>query len=71
MPQTNQEFADNTGITHSMASRLRSGKRLPSAKLMGRISSAYGIPANELLAAHAKGAPAMGALLRKRAFAKK
>lgn len=36
---TNQQVAKDLGISHSMVSRLRAGKRHPSVELMGRINS--------------------------------
>lgn len=68
------------GISHSMASRIRAGQRLPGINTIERISVAYGIPLKTLLAARRKGAeelketgacPTFGELIRKRAFAKK
>jgi transcriptional regulator with XRE-family HTH domain len=65
---TNQEMATRVGIHHSMASRLRAGKRLPSVALMRRISTEYGVPLAELVDAHTAGPEAMGSLLRRRVF---
>lgn len=61
---TNEELGKLIGCSHSMASRLRAGKRLPSTALMGRIGEVFGIPADKLLRAHKKGADAFGRLLR-------
>lgn len=38
---TNQEFGARVGITHSAASRLRNGQRLPSIELMEKIAAAF------------------------------
>lgn len=65
---TNQEFGDRVGCHHSMASRLRSGKRLPGVDMMVRISEEFAIPIKELVHARQQGREAMGELLRKRAF---
>lgn len=37
---TNEQVAQNLGISHSMVSRIRSGDRLPSYTLMHRIEAA-------------------------------
>lgn len=42
-PTTLAEFADSVDIHYSMASRLRSGDRRPSLKLLVRIASTYGL----------------------------
>lgn len=65
---TNQEFADAIGCHHSMASRLRSGSRLPSIDLMERISQEFQIPITELLSARREGAEEFGRVLRDRVF---
>ncbi len=52
---TNEEFAAKVGIHFSMASRLRTGKRLPSAKVLRRISKTFKLSAAELLDAHNRG----------------
>lgn len=66
MALTNEEFGTKVGCHHSMASRLRSGKRLPGVVLMGRISKAYRIPMDDLMAAHRKGPKAFARLLKTR-----
>lgn len=63
---TNQQFADALGIHFSMASRLFSGHRLPSADLIYRIHQVYGIPLEDLHAARDKGGTALRDLLRDR-----
>lgn len=65
---TNQEFGDKTGCHHSMASRLRAGKRRPSLDLMQRISEEFGIPLQDLIDARNEGSEAVGQLLRARVF---
>lgn len=62
---TNEDFGKAVGCSHSMASRLRAGKRLPSASLMERIGTVFGIPADEMLRAHKRGADSFGRLIRK------
>lgn len=63
---SNQQFADAVGIHFSMASRLRSGTRLPSADLIMRIHEVYDIPLEDLHRARADGAEAFGQFLRDR-----
>lgn len=41
-PPTNRAVADKLGLSESGVSRLRSGDRLPSLALMGKIQEAYG-----------------------------
>lgn len=62
---TNEEFGRKVGCSHSMASRLRSGKRLPSLQLINRIADAYGIDPTPLVRAHKRGAESFGRALRK------
>lgn len=69
MALTNEAFGKKVGCHHSMASRLRSGKRLPGVALMGRISKAFSIPLEDLMKAHQKGGVAFAKLLAKRANA--
>lgn len=44
---TNAEFAEAVGCHHSMASRLRAGKRVPSAGLLARIVEAFPLTPEE------------------------
>ena len=68
MPATisNEEFGRRVGVSHSMASRMRSGVRLPGVRTMARISKEFGIPLEELVAKHEEGPEAFGAMLRRR-----
>lgn len=66
MALTNEAFGQKVGCHHSMASRLRSGKRLPGVVLMSRISKAFGVPLDDLMKAHQKGPKAFAALLKRR-----
>lgn len=61
---TNRELGDLIGCTHSMASRLRAGKRLPGFEIMNRICEVFGIDWDQLVAARNQGQEAFGALLR-------
>lgn len=63
---SNQQFADAVDIHFSMASRLRSGQRLPSADLIKRISDVYGIPLEDLHRARSGGPKAFGKFLCER-----
>jgi len=44
---TNQQVADDIGITHSAVSRIRSGDRLPSIQLVRKIAATYGWPVEQ------------------------
>ncbi len=48
---TNSEFGRRTGCHHSMASRIRSGHRLPGIDLLDRISKEFQIDLVDLIAA--------------------
>ena len=48
------EFGEQTGCDYTTASRLLSGDRAPSTALLERICGAYGLDANEALAALAE-----------------
>jgi transcriptional regulator with XRE-family HTH domain len=61
---TNEELGDSIGCSHSMASRIVSGKRMPSVDLIEKIGVVYGIPINTLLAARRKGVEAFGELMQ-------
>lgn len=65
---TNAEFAKRIGVHFSMASRLRAGKRLPSATILRRIHQEFRVPLKDLMDAHEQGPKAFGALLRERVF---
>ncbi len=69
MPLTNQQFGDRIGCHHSMASRIRSGDRMPGPNLIQRISEEYGIPMKTMMDARNRGEEAMGRLIRARCFA--
>ena len=68
MALTNQQFGERIGCHHSMASRIRAGKRMPGPDLIQRISEEYGIPLKTLMEARKKGEEAMGALIRRKIF---
>lgn len=61
---SNQQFAQDVGCHHSMASRLMSGDRLPSLDMLHRISEAYGIERDQLVDHSLEGAEAFGRFLR-------
>jgi transcriptional regulator with XRE-family HTH domain len=57
---TNQALGELIGVDHSMASRLRSGERLPSPDTMRRIADAFGVDGGVLLREHGKGRASFG-----------
>lgn len=67
-PMTNKAFGEAAGCDFTMASRLRNGDRLPGIRLMIRISEAFDLPYDDLMAAYQEGAPAFGAYLRTHVF---
>lgn len=68
MPVNNHAFADAVGCNYTMASRLRSGNRRPSADMMARICKAYELDEGEALRAHAQGPEVFSAWLREKVF---
>lgn len=62
-------FAKKTGCHFTTASRLRSGHRLPSGRLLGRIVKEFGLNAEEAMAAFNKGEDDFGGYLRDKVFA--
>lgn len=63
---TNNEFAEILGCHHSMASRIRSGERLPGANRLRAISLALDVSLDELLGAYEDGPEEFGKLIRSR-----
>ena len=63
MVLSNKELGDRIGVSHSMASRIRNGRRLPGTRTLDRIHRELGIPLLDLMDAHRAGAPAFGRLL--------
>jgi transcriptional regulator with XRE-family HTH domain len=61
---TNRELGDLIGVSASMASRIRNGKRLPSIEVMDRLALALGIDLIRLVNTYTQGANAFGALVR-------
>ncbi len=68
---TNSDFGRRVGCSHSMASRIRSGNRLPGLDLMNRISAEFDIPVKTMMKARQEGPEAMAALLERRVKAPK
>lgn len=64
---TNKELAEVMGVSASMASRVRNGKRLPSTPVLMRIHERMGISLETLLAAHTKGMSEFGSLISQHA----
>lgn len=61
---TNKELGDRIGVSQSMASRIRNGKRLPSIPVMIRMASYLDCDLIRLVNAHTQGANAFGVLVR-------
>lgn len=61
---TNEEFGARVGCHYSMASRLRSGERLPSRDLLRRIIDVFELDRTEAYLAYDQGARAFSAYLR-------
>lgn len=66
---TNQAFGDAIGCSHSMASRIVTGKRMPSIDLIERISETFGIPLKTLLSARHKGVEEFGRVMQRQVVA--
>lgn len=64
---TNEEFGDRVGCDFTMASRLRTGDRLPSRDLLRRIVAVYDLDGSEALRASESG-ETFSAYLRKHVF---
>ena len=65
---TNEEFGNRVGCHYSMASRLRSGDRMPGGPLLGRIQRAFDLDTDELLSAYVAGPVVFSAYLRNHVF---
>ena len=63
---TLRKFSDLVKIDQSMASRIISGKRLPSLPVMERIGKVFGIAPATLMAARNEGVESFAELMRKR-----
>jgi transcriptional regulator with XRE-family HTH domain len=63
---SNEEFGRRIGVSHSMASRIRSGQRLPGTQTLGAIHREFGIPLEDLVRAHGRGREYFGRLIRNR-----
>lgn len=59
----NVEFARALGITHGHASRIRTGRRLPSPALLVRMSDTWQLPLDQLTRACAEGPMAFASYL--------
>ena len=52
---TNKELGDGIEVSASMASRIRNGERLPSAKVLVALADFLGVSIEGLLRAHIRG----------------
>lgn len=68
VPVTNHAFAAKVGCNYTMASRLRSGERMPSARMLVSICDAYGLDEGVALRMFAKGSEEFSAWLRSVVF---
>ncbi len=59
----NQALADQMGVSSSMASRVRNGKRLPGTTVLNRLHENLAIPLDDLMAAHKAGPVRFGQLV--------
>jgi hypothetical protein len=65
---TNEVFGSRVGCDYTMASRLRSGDRLPSRALLERIVKTFDLDGSEALEATSRGGPAFAAYLEEKVF---
>lgn len=63
---SNEEFGRRIGVSHSHASRIRNGRRLPGTQVLHEIHREFGIPLPELFDAHRTGPEAFGRLVTER-----
>lgn len=70
MGVSNHQFADKVGCNYTMASRLRNGKRTPSAQMLVKICEAFDLNKGEALQAYSQGREAMAKWLRDEIFDK-
>lgn len=66
--RTNDELAEALGISFTMASRLRNGKRFPSIAVMRKIQQEFGIPLEEQVSIRERGLDAWGEFMRARIY---
>lgn len=66
--ESNTDFARKVGCNHTMASRLRSGQRMPSSAMMLSICKAYNLDEGEALRMYGEGRESFSAWLRKNVF---
>jgi transcriptional regulator with XRE-family HTH domain len=63
---SNADFGKRIGVTHSMASRIRNGQRLPSTARIAAIHREFEIPLDQLIGAAEKGPTAFSQLMREK-----
>ena len=57
------ELGERLGVSPSMASRLRNGRRRCSVSVLRRLSDEFDIPLEQLVEAHGRGEAELGALV--------
>ena len=62
---SNRALGDAIGVSPSMASRLRNGKRLPSLRVLTVLADYLELDLFKLTNAHTQGAEAFGKIIRK------
>lgn len=65
---TNHKFAELVGCNYTMASRLRSGNRMPSAAMLAKICTAFHLDEGEALRKHQQGSDVFSQWLRDSVF---
>ena len=64
MTMTNKVLGDAIGVTPSMASRIRNGKRLPSIKVLVALADFLGVSIERLLVAYNEGPDDFGVVVQ-------
>jgi transcriptional regulator with XRE-family HTH domain len=62
---TNRELADAIGVSPSMASRIRNGKRCPSVRVLDKLAKYLSADLARLVNAHGQGPGPFGAEVRR------
>lgn len=62
---TNEQLGNRLGVSHSMASRIRSGQRLPGTRTLGKFAREFDVSLEECHKAYEKGPDAFGKLVQR------